>query len=124
MPSEWILSLSYAFIIGTLGEVAKGLARAKAGDTGWRGVFYVTYKAHGLFAGAFGAIPLHEAGVQIPELFGGTSLVSYMIWGATFGALAMVGYTMSVGLLKSWFKHKQAQILGRAREEGDSEDSR
>jgi hypothetical protein len=113
MSSEWILSIAYAFIIGTMGEVTKALVNAKPGDKGWRGVYYVTYKSHGLFVGALGALPLHEAGVVIPhDYFGGTSLASYVMWGATFGGLAMIFYTLTVGLAKSWFKHKQAKIEG------------
>jgi hypothetical protein len=107
MINEWILSLAYAFIIGTLGEVAKGLTRAKAGDTGWRGVYFVTYKAHGLVVGALGAVLMHPYQVKIPEQFGGESLASFVIWGATCGGAAMVGYAATMGIASSWLQHKQ-----------------
>ena len=114
MSSEWILSIAYAFILGVLGEVAKNLVRAKPGDRGWRGVYFVTYKAHALFFGALGALPMHEAQVTIPSSFGGTSVVSYVLWGASCGAAAMVGYPSTVGIVKAWLKHKRAQVAGGA----------
>lgn len=105
--NQWLLSAAYAFIIGMLGEVFKALTGAKAGDKGWRGVYFVTYKAHGLLVGALGAIPIHAYAVNIPQTFGGTSLASYVIWGATCGGAAMVGYASSVGIASSWLQHKQ-----------------
>jgi hypothetical protein len=111
MMNEWMLSAAMILIIGTLGEVAKGLVGAKAGDRGWRGVYYVTYKAHGIPVGMLFAMPLHPAGVKIPESFG-SSLEGFMMWGATMGALAMVVYTLSLGLIRSWFKHQAAKLEG------------
>lgn len=47
-----------ALAIGAIGEVVKRLVRAKEGDTGWRGVFYVTLPAHAVVAGMLiGLIP-------------------------------------------------------------------
>jgi len=47
-----------ALVIGTLGEVAKRTINAKAGDKGWRGVYFVTLPAHPVFVGALiGLVP-------------------------------------------------------------------
>lgn len=53
-PTVIIAALS----IGAIGEVVKRLVRAKEGDKGWRGVFYVTLPAHAVVAGMLiGLIP-------------------------------------------------------------------
>src|SRR5262245_39288845 len=47
-----------ALAIGTIGETIKRLVGAKAGDHGWKGVFYVTLPAHPVIIGMlFGLVP-------------------------------------------------------------------
>lgn len=47
-PALWLAALA----IGLGGEVAKKLTGAKAGDRGWRGVFFVTLPVHAPIIGA------------------------------------------------------------------------
>jgi H+/Cl- antiporter ClcA len=54
-----------ALVIGTFGEITKRVVSAKAGDKGWRGVWYVTLPAHpviiGLLLGLIPWLPVPEA---------------------------------------------------------------
>jgi len=47
-PALWLAALA----IGLGGEVAKKLTGAKAGDAGWRGVYFVTLPVHAPIIGA------------------------------------------------------------------------
>lgn len=107
MENIHLPSLALILIVGGLGEVAKQLVGAKAGDAGWRGVYYVTYRAHGIFVGAVLAALAHSTagtGINVPESFG-TSLAGAIVWGAASGGAAMALYTSTVGVIRARIKH-------------------
>jgi hypothetical protein len=106
---EWItVLLVVPFIIGMLGEVVKQLVlpgkMPEAGWTGWRGVYFVTYKAHALAIGALAG--LLAAWVNIPwpkEVFGegaGGGALAFCF----SGGVAMVAYAGIVGVIKNLVK--------------------
>jgi len=106
--SPWIPILASAFIIGMLGEVAKKLSGAKHGDTGWRGVYIVTFKAHALLVGALIGLGGHFIGLPVPEVFG-ESLGGTVLAYAASGGVAMVAYSSIVGTIKSFISHMGAK---------------
>ena len=94
-PALWVA----AIVIGTLGEVVKNLVRAKAGDKGWRGVYFVTYRAHAILVGAsLGALCF--AGVELPVAEGFAEGAGPVLFYACSGALAMIGYDAIVKTIK------------------------
>ncbi|MGD9749362.1 MAG: hypothetical protein AB7W59_00040 [Acidimicrobiia bacterium] len=99
---EWITVLIILpFIIGMLGEMAKKLIlRGKmpeAGWPGWRGVYYVTYRAHALAVGAGFGAGCAALGIPFPALFGG-NVAGGALAGAFAGGVAMVAYA---GIVKT-----------------------
>lgn len=102
MEMSDIVTLALALALGTIGEVFKNLVNAKAGDTGWRGVYYVTLRLHAIVAGLVAGLAFHGS-VAIPEQFGVT-LRGYALWGAYCGGLAMVGYDVFVGIVRARIK--------------------
>lgn len=80
-----------ALVIGTLGEVTKRLVKAKAGDKGWRGVYYVTLPAHPMIVGALiGLVPW----LPIPEglVKEGYEFAGRLGTGLLAGAVCKIGY--------------------------------
>jgi hypothetical protein len=102
---EWITVLIILpFIIGMMGEIVKKLVlrgpMPKTGWPGWRGVYYVTYRAHALAVGAgFGAACAAVA-IPFPELFGGT-VAGGALAGAFAGGVAMVAYATIVKTIQA-----------------------
>lgn len=99
---EWITVLIILpFIIGMLGEIVKKLVlRGKMpadGWPGWRGVYYVTYRAHALAVGAGMGTGCAALGIPLPGLFGPT-LAGGALAGAFAGGVAMVAYA---GIVKT-----------------------
>ena len=102
-PATWIAVL----VIGTAGEIAKKLilgdpkAMPKSGYPGLKGVYFVTYKAHGIFVGAaLGLIP----GLPMTEALATDGVAgSVMMYGGA-GALAMIAYAGVVGSIKNAIK--------------------
>lgn len=91
-------------IIGSLGEVAKSLILTKpfeksdGGYIGWRGVYFVTYKVHGIPVGMLAGLLALATGLYIGS---DKSLGAYLLWGGGCGILAMTCYTVLMGTLKS-----------------------
>jgi hypothetical protein len=88
-----------AFVIGTLGEIAKRAVKAKAGDKGWRGVYYVTLPAHPVLVGALvGLIPW----LPIPEALTkeGFEFAGRLATGLLGGILCKIGYDILVSTAK------------------------
>ena len=103
-PALWVA----AIVIGTLGEVAKNLVRAKAGDKGWRGVYYVTYRAHAILVGAsLGALSF--AGIELPVAEGFSEGGGPVLFYACSGALAMIGYDSIVKTLKKTLSRGESE---------------
>jgi len=94
-PALWVT----AIVIGMLGEVAKKLVRAKAGDKGWRGVYYATYRAHAIVVGA-GIGALSCAGIDLPVGEGFAEGAGPVLYYACSGALAMIGYDAIVKTIR------------------------
>lgn len=88
-----------ALVIGTMGEVAKRTISAKAGDKGWKGVYYVSLPAHPVIVGAlFGLIPW----LPVPEEL---TKEGYEFWGRLgagilSGVVCKVGYDMIVSTVR------------------------
>lgn len=100
-PITWIEIL----VIGMVTEIMKTLMLGpkskwpKDGFTGWRGVYFVTYRAHALLIGAvFGLVGAYLIPLPVPEKgFEGTGgILAYHVGNA---ALAMVLYAALVGVL-------------------------
>lgn len=107
MENIHLPTLALILIIGGLGEVAKSIVGAKAGDAGWRGVYYVTYRAHGIFVGALLAALAHSSaagGVDVPLSFG-TGVFGAVLWGAASGGASMALYTSTIGVIRARIKH-------------------
>lgn len=88
-----------ALVIGTLGEVSKRVISAKAGDKGWRGVYYVTLPAHPVILGALiGLIPW----LPIPEQLTkeGYEFAGRLGTGILSGVVCKVGYDMIISTVR------------------------
>lgn len=114
---EWItVIIILPFIIGMLGEIAKKLVlRGKmpdAGWMGWRGVYYVTYRAHALAVGAGFGAGAKAMGIPFPELFGDT-IASGALAGAFAGGVAMVGYATIVKTIQAAIKQVGLRLGAR-----------
>lgn len=88
-----------ALTLGTLGEIAKRVIKAKAGDRGWRGVYYVTLPAHPVLAGlliglAAGCAAL--AGYPVLPIPDGLSKEGFEFAGA-LGTGTLAGVVCKVG---------------------------
>lgn len=111
----WIMVMLIApFIIGMMGEVVKDLViPGKMPEKGWpgfRGFFYVTYKAHALAVGAL--LGLAAAAFNIPwpkDTFGegaGGGAVAFCF----AGGVAMVGYAAIVGVIRNGIRQVGARL--------------
>lgn len=97
-----------ALVIGTGGEVAKRTVKAKAGDTGWKGVYYVTIPAHPVLVGILiGLIPWLPIPEQLTkegyEFFGrlGTGILG--------GVVCKVGYDLIISTVRRLLGQKDAR---------------
>ncbi len=104
LMTEWLPILGAALIIGIAGEVVKKLVGAKAGDPGVKGLYFVTYKAHGVIVGAAMGVAGHPMGLPTPAAFG-TGMAGAVLAYAVAGGIAMVAYQSIVGSLKNAIEH-------------------
>ena len=98
-----------AFVIGTMGEVAKRAIRAKAGDTGWKGLYYVSMPAHPILVGALiGLIPW----LPIPEALTkeGHEFAGRLGTGVLSGVLCKIGYDVLVSTAKRLLGQGAARV--------------
>jgi hypothetical protein len=103
---EWITVMLVApFIIGMSGEVVKSLAlpgkMPDGGWKGWRGFFFVTYRAHALFVGALAGLAAAKLGIPWPKEVFGEGLAGGALAYCFAGGVAMVGYAAIVGVIKN-----------------------
>jgi len=97
-----------ALAIGTFGEVAKLAISPKAGDVGWRGVYYVTLPAHPVIVGALlGLIPLLLAAPSlVTEGYDGAArFATYLL----AGIVCKVGYDVIVSTMRRALGQEQAR---------------
>jgi len=102
-----------AFVIGTGGEVAKRAVNAKAGDAGWKGVYYVTMPAHPILVGALiGLIPW----LPIPEALTkeGYEFAGRLGTGVLSGVLCKIGYDVLVSTAKRLLGQGAARVAAVA----------
>lgn len=97
-----------ALVIGTLGEVSKRMVSAKAGDKGWKGVYYVTLPAHPVIMGALlGLIPwLPIPGELMKE---GYEFAGRLGAGILSGVVCKVGYDMIISTVRRMMGQKGAR---------------
>jgi H+/Cl- antiporter ClcA len=101
-----------ALVIGTLGEVSKRMIKAKAGDKGWRGVYFVTLPAHPVIVGALiGLVPWLPTPDELAKP--GHEFASRLGTGLLAGMVCKVGYDGIVSTLK--------RSLGQATARGSDE---
>jgi Flp pilus assembly pilin Flp len=108
-PALWISVL----IIGLAGQVAKKLILGdpddmpKNGYRGFKGVYYVTYKAHAVIVGAMGGmIP----GLPVTEAMETDGMAGSVMFYAGAGALAMIVYASVVGTIKNAFENYSKKL--------------
>jgi hypothetical protein len=110
---DWIIILIVApFLIGFAGEIVKKWVNAKAGDPGFKGLYYVTYKGHALVVGALLGLAMWAGKGPVPALFhyavGDVSeagIGGYVLAYAFSGGVAMVAYSTIVGTIKNSIEH-------------------
>lgn len=88
-----------ALVIGTMGEVSKRMISAKAGDKGWKGVYYVTLPAHPvIIGGLFGLIPW----LPIPDelVKEGYEFAGRLGTGVLSGVVCKVGYDLIISTVR------------------------
>lgn len=108
-----IIIFAIAIVVGMVGEIIKKLVGAKAGDPGWRGVYFVTFRAHGLIAGALLAVGLWSLGLPLPEFFG-TDIGGAILVGLLAGGIAMIGYDVLYEGVRAWIRHQLAAAERRS----------
>jgi len=100
-----------ALVIGTLGEVAKRTIRAKAGDKGWRGVYFVSLPAHPVLVGALvGLVPWLPTPDELVKP--GHEFAARLGTGLLAGMVCKVGYDGIVSTAKR-------MLAGRAASDGE-----
>lgn len=88
-----------ALVLGTLGEVSKRSISAKAGDTGWKGIYYVTLPAHAVILGGLcGLIPW----LPIPDelVKPGYEFAGRLGTGVLSGVVCKVGYDLIISTVR------------------------
>ena len=120
---EWIPVLLVApFIIGMMGEVVKGLAlpgkMPETGWVGWRGIFFVTYKAHALAVGALAGLVAATLNIPWPKEVFGEGLGGGALAYCFSGGVAMVGYASIVGVIRNAIRLVGARV-GASTKDGD-----
>jgi hypothetical protein len=103
-----IIAIVAPLIIGMAGEVAKKLTGAHAGARGWRGVYYVTYRAHALLAGALLGWVMHLTAGPLPAAFG-EELGGYLMAYTFSGGVSMVAYDVIIKSIEALVKHLAAR---------------
>lgn len=84
-------------VIGAIGEMVQRLLQVKGGDTGWRGVYYVTKSYHPIFI----CLALFALVHDVPMFEGvAASITNRVIAGAGVGAMTMVGYELTVKTIR------------------------
>lgn len=106
---SWLSLVGISMVIGMTGQVMKQLIGAKAGDTGWRGVYFVTFRAHALVAGAALTAGLWYLGLPLPAALG-TELGGAIAHGLFAGMLAMVAYDVLYKGVRAVVQHRLAQL--------------
>lgn len=100
-----------ALVIGTLGEVAKRTISAKAGDKGWKGVYYVTLPAHPVIIGALSGLipwlPIPDALVKEGHEFWGR-----LGAGILSGVVCKVSYDMIISTVRRMLGQAGARTGG------------
>jgi hypothetical protein len=92
-----IAYVAIMLVVGAIGEMVQKLTAVKGGDTGWRGVYYVTKSYHPIFI----CLALFALVHDVPMFEGVSStLTNRMIAGAGVGASVMVGYELTVKTLR------------------------
>lgn len=97
-----------ALVIGTLGEVSKRAISAKAGDKGWKGVYYVTLPAHPVLVGALiGLIPW----LPIPDglVKEGYEVFGRLGTGILGGVVCKIGYDLIVSTVRRMLGQRGAR---------------
>jgi len=84
------------FVLGAVGEMAQKLIRAEGGDTGWRGIYYITKSYHSIFIGmtlwAVPSMPLPDGDLN--------TLTTRLIAGAGVGVATMIAYELTVKTIR------------------------
>lgn len=103
--TNWTGLLGYFLVTGGLYEATKRTVGAKAGDSGFKGFFYVWGRILlvplGIALGAIG----HFAGIPMHEAFG-DEIGGGILAGAIAAAVAGFSYTQVIGIAKTRLKHK------------------
>lgn len=88
--------LAIMLVVGAIGEMVQKLIASKGGDTGWRGVYYVTKSYHPIFVCMLlflvPTMPMFE---DVSP-----SLTNRMIAGAGVGAFTMIAYELTVKTIR------------------------
>jgi len=88
-----------ALVLGTLGEVSKRTISAKAGDKGWRGVYYVTLPAHAvILGGLIGLIPWLPVPDELTKP--GYEFAGRLGTGVLSGVVCKVGYDLIISTIR------------------------
>jgi len=99
-----------ALVIGTFGEVSKRLVRAKGGDKGWKGVYYVTLPAHpvivGILIGLIPWLPIPDGLVKEGQEFAGR-----LGTGAIAGIACKIGYDSIISTGKRFLERSAGAAL-------------
>lgn len=111
-PALWIAILA----IGGCGEIAKKLILGpkskwpKEGFPGWRGVYFVTYKAHAMIigGGAGWLLPL-----PVSSAFAEDGQAGQAMFYLGAGAIAMIAYAIIVGNIKTFFKNQGKKLASK-----------
>ncbi len=107
-----------ALVIGTMGEVVKRIVSAKAGDAGWRGVYYVTLPAHPVLVGAaIGLLPW----LPIPDGLSkdGYEFAGRLGTGVLAGVACKIGYDGIVSTVRRVLGQQNATAAREARESAE-----
>ena len=103
--TNWAALIGYFLVTGGVYEATKRTVRAKAGDPGFKGFYYVWGRILLLPLGVLLAIGGHYTGVPLHSAFG-EELGGAILAGSIASAVAGFAYTQVIGIAKTRIKHK------------------
>lgn len=106
--TSWAGPIGYFLLTGMVYEATKRSVGAKAGDPGFKGVFFVWGRVCLIPLGCVLGVAGHYSGIPIHDLFGEATGGAALAGGLSAGVAAL-GYSQIIGIAKARLRHKAAK---------------
>lgn len=106
--TSWAGPIGYFLLTGMVYEATKRSVGAKAGDPGFKGVFFVWGRVALIPLGILLGVAGHYTGIPIHEAFG-EEVGGGILAGGASACVAALGYSQIIGIAKARLRHKAAK---------------